>query len=85
MWMCMLLPRLIGLLAMIPALTAPTLAAPAFQEGEWEITIRTEIPGVPFTPPPVTMQGVSHTTTSGESGSMRITSRMAGRRIGPCR
>jgi len=54
--MRMFLPRLTGLLVMIPVLTAPALAAPAFQEGEWKITTRTEIPGMPFTPPTVTMR-----------------------------
>jgi len=31
-----------------------------------------------------TMQGVSHITTSGRGGTMQMTSRMTGHRIGPC-
>jgi len=138
----MLFPRLIGLLVIATVLTAPAQAAPAFQEGEWQITSQTEIPGIPFTPPAMTMRqcltikdripqgkdasgeckvtdvsnsgdtvrwtmrcgdangtteakgevtysgrimkGVSHITTSGRGGSMQMTSRMKGRRIGPC-
>jgi len=52
----MILPRLTGLLVMATVLTAPAQAAPAFEEGEWEITSQTEIPGMPFTPPAVTMR-----------------------------
>jgi hypothetical protein len=31
-------------------------AEPPFQEGKWEITTRMEMPGMPFTPPPMTFQ-----------------------------
>jgi len=54
--MRMFLLRFAGLLAIIPMLAAPAQAAPAFQEGEWQITTQTEIPGVPFTPPAITMR-----------------------------
>jgi len=54
--MHMFLLRLTGLLAIMPILANPALAAPAFQEGEWQITTQTEIPGMPFTPPAVTMR-----------------------------
>jgi len=47
-------PWLTGLLAVIPMLALPAQADPAFQEGEWQITTQTEIPGMPFTPPAVT-------------------------------
>jgi len=52
--MRMFLLRFAGLLAMMPMLAAQ--AAPAFQEGEWQIATQTEIPGVPFTPPAITMR-----------------------------
>jgi len=135
--------RLTGLLAIMPMLVIPALAAPAFQEGEWQITTQTEIPGMPFTPPAVTMRqcltlkdripqgkdatgeckvvdqsssgntmrwtmrcgdangtteakgevaysgktmkGVSHITSSSRGETMQMTSRMTGRRIGPCK
>ena len=32
----------------------PALATPAFQAGEWEITTRTEMPGLPFAAPAIT-------------------------------
>ncbi|MDQ6958930.1 MAG: hypothetical protein Q9M24_07475 [Mariprofundaceae bacterium] len=48
--------RLTGLLASMPMLAIPAQTAPAFQEGEWQITTQTEIPGMPFTPPAVTMR-----------------------------
>jgi len=41
---------------MATVLTAPAQTAPAFQEGEWQITTQTEIPGMPFTPPAVTIR-----------------------------
>jgi len=49
-------PRLTGLLTMIPILTIPAQAAPAFQAGEWKITTRTEVPGLPFVAPAVTIR-----------------------------
>jgi len=54
--MRMILLRFAGLLAMMPMLAAPAQAAPAFQEGEWAITTQTEISGMPFTPPAITMR-----------------------------
>jgi len=48
--------RFTGLLAMMPLLAAPVQGASAFQEGEWAITTQTEIPGIPFTPPAITMR-----------------------------
>jgi len=47
-------PRLTGLLTMMPMLTIPAQAASAFQSGEWKITTRTEVPGLPFVAPAVT-------------------------------
>jgi len=53
--MRMFLLQLTGLMVVVAVLSAPAQAAPAFQEGEWQITTQTEIPGVPFTPPAITM------------------------------
>jgi hypothetical protein len=35
--------------------TAASAAAPAMKDGLWEITTTTKVPGMPFTPPPVTI------------------------------
>lgn len=45
--------------AMLLAILFPAnqaAAEPPFDEGKWEITTRMEMPGMPFTPPPMTFQ-----------------------------
>ncbi len=54
--MTTLLCSTIGLLAVFLFPVNQAVADPPFQEGEWEVTTSMEIPGMPFTPPPMTFQ-----------------------------
>ncbi len=54
--MTTLLCSTISLLAVFLLPVNQAAADPPFQEGEWEVTTSMEMPGMPYTPPPMTFQ-----------------------------
>jgi len=50
----MRITRQFGVLALGIAVVAPVCANPNIEEGNWEITVKMEIPGMPMAMPPIT-------------------------------